>query len=94
MIAGDDAPAKTSPVANNVNNATTPVKDEIEETQNLAEQCERVHKKVYDFLDRKAEPGSRIEQVQRQTRESLAVIAEALQRYRSVHASTQPLSIN
>lgn len=49
-------------------------------TKSLAEQCERVHKRVWELLKR--EPGtSRVREVQRQTRISLGVIGEALERY-------------
>ncbi|SMY27913.1 unnamed protein product [Zymoseptoria tritici ST99CH_1A5] len=78
MPAGDESAATAGDgfTSNNV----TPVKDEIEPTQSLAEQCERVHKRVYEFLERKT-GSSRVEQVQRQTRESLAVVEEALQKF-------------
>lgn len=57
------------------------LKDEVAETQSLAEQCERVHKRVCELLERP--PGSeRVRQVQQQTRISLGVIGEALEKYR------------
>ena len=58
-----------------------PVKDFLMPTEALPERCAKVHAKVQALLD--AEPRTqRLEQVQRQTRISLAVIAEALERYR------------
>lgn len=85
MPAGDESAATAGDgfTSNNV----TPVKDEIEPTQSLAEQCERVHKRVYEFLERKT-GSSRVEQVQRQTRESLAVVEEALQKFRWAYTYT------
>lgn len=57
------------------------IKDEVVETQSLSEQCERVHRRVCDLLERP--PGSeRVRQVQQQTRISLGVIGQALEKYR------------
>lgn len=57
------------------------LKDEVVETQLLSEQCERVHKRVCELLEK--QPGSEgVRQVQQQTRISLGVIGEALEKYR------------
>ncbi|EME40961.1 hypothetical protein DOTSEDRAFT_157982 [Dothistroma septosporum NZE10] len=58
----------------------TPLKKEIKPTQSLAEQCERIHKRVYELLGRQPTT-DRIKEVQKQTRISLGVIGEALERY-------------
>ncbi|EME78912.1 uncharacterized protein MYCFIDRAFT_53605 [Pseudocercospora fijiensis CIRAD86] len=69
---GDET--KTSANTSHANGAA------IEDAKNLSEQCARVHKKVYDFLNQTPR-SERVENVQRMTRESLRVIAEALKRY-------------
>lgn len=51
-----------------------------ENARDLAEQCARVNKKVYEFLNQKPR-NERVGNVQRMTRESLGVIGKALERY-------------
>ncbi|KAF7187464.1 putative FAD synthase [Pseudocercospora fuligena] len=68
---GDET--KTSEANNRMSNGDTEAKD-------LAEQCARVNKKVYEFLNQKPR-NERVGNVQRMTRESLGVIGEALERY-------------
>ncbi|KXT03368.1 hypothetical protein AC578_3964 [Pseudocercospora eumusae] len=50
------------------------------DAKDLAEQCARMNKKVYEFLNQKPR-NERVANVQRRTRESLGVIGEALERY-------------
>lgn len=91
VVVGDET-TKTSTNSNDHNqnhthmsNGTTSksahsLEDEISPSQNLSEQCERVNKRVYDFLNR-APSDEKVESVQRMTRESLGVIEQALERY-------------
>ena len=58
-----------------------PVSDFITPSEALPEQCAKVYAKVQAFLE--SEPrNARLKELQRQTRSSLATIAEALERYR------------
>lgn len=77
----EKASAKAAAAAAAPLHANHNLKDEVVETQLLSEQCERVHKRVCEMLEK--EPGSeRVRQVQQQTRLSLGVIGEALEKYR------------
>jgi hypothetical protein len=50
----------------------------------LPELCARIHEKIEEFLDEEFEEEG-LKRVQRQTRTSLKVIEDALERYRLVH---------
>lgn len=81
MPAGDNAAAQTS-VSQHASSHPTGVKiGGVGKTTSLTEECARVHERVHAFLAR-APRTKRIEQAQQQTRESLAIIGDALQRYR------------
>ncbi|CAK4031423.1 FAD synthase [Lecanosticta acicola] len=74
----EEASATTPTAPSTVSNG--PIREDVAPTQALPEQCARVHGKVYDLLKR--EPRTeRIREVQRQTRISLRVLGDALQRY-------------
>lgn len=82
MPAGDSAAAQTSVSQQHAyTSPPTAVKIDVGRTESLAEECKRVHERVHAFLAR-APRTKRVEQAQRQTRESLEIIGEALQRYR------------
>jgi hypothetical protein len=54
-------------------------------TLSLSERCEQVYEQVNDFLHRAPREGEdvkRLEHARRQTRSSLDIIAEALEKYR------------
>ena len=55
-----------------------------EPPQPLEETCRRVHERVQEFLKREYKNGERLRDVQVQTRRSLGVVGEALERYRYV----------
>jgi hypothetical protein len=60
-------------------------------TANLADQCALLHQKVTAFLNR-LPVDDRIARAQRMTRESLAIIAEALHRYEYLYLHSRSLS--
>ncbi|WPH04700.1 putative phosphoadenosine phosphosulfate reductase, rossmann-like alpha/beta/alpha sandwich [Acrodontium crateriforme] len=61
-------------------NGTANTQKEVAQSGDLASICAQVHAKVEKFLNRKAE-NERLRRTQEQTRESLGVIGEALEKY-------------
>lgn len=78
MHTGDNASAQTTSASRQTHTASN---NGLGSTESLAEECARVHEQVFAFLAR-APRTTRVEQAQKQTRESLAIIDEALRRYR------------